>query len=658
MVIDSTTSRSNPSGDKIVHRTACNRDCPDACEVLVTIDDGRMTRLQGSKSHPITRGFLCERTSGFLDRQYAPDRLTTPLKRVADAFQPITWDQALDEIAAQMLRFRSESGPSSILNYRCGGSLGLMKHVTDYFFRVFGPVTEKSGDVCSGAGEAAQVADFGASDSNDLLDLLNSRTIVLWGKNVYCSNVHLLPILREAKERGAKLVLIDPVPHRTASLCDLVLQPRPGGDAALACGVARWLQENHAIDEQANAYCEHWDEYWQLVFSQSLEAWAAAADVTCEALKRFATIYAQGPSAILVGWGMQRRRFGAATVRAVDALATVSGNMGIAGGGASFYFRRRGAFELSFVERLTPARTIPEPLLGPGILAQQDPPIRMAWISAANPVATLPDSQVVAEALGSRELTVVVDSFLTDTARCAHYVLPTTSFLEEDDLLGAYGHHWLSDMTAAAKPWGESRSDYDILRSLAPRLKMTNEEFTWDVSQWKAHLLRRVASLGVTPERLAEGAVRNPLATDILFANRQFATASGKANLVTALPVALMRAADATPPLTLSALSTARAQSSQWLASEQSDLALVRLHPSVVPNGKDGDEAELRSERGVLRVRLQLDEKMRPDMVVMDKGGWLYRGRCANALITAELTDDGEGAVYYDTPVSVRVLGR
>lgn len=621
----------------------------------MTIEDGQMTRLQGSKSHPITRGFLCERTSGFLERQYAADRLTSPLKRINERFEPISWEEALDAIAAQMLRFRSESGPASILNYRCGGSLGLMKHVTDYFFRVFGPVTEKSGDVCSGAGEAAQVADFGTSDSNDLLDLLNSRTIVLWGKNVYCSNVHLLPILREAKSRGARLVLIDPVAHRTASLCDLFLQPRPGGDAALACGVARWLKEQGLIEDKTRDYCEHWDAYWQLVFSQSLDAWAHAADLPSEAVEQFAEIYANGPSAILVGWGMQRRRFGAATVRAVDALATVSGNMGISGGGASFYFRRRGAYDLSFADSIAPARTIPEPLLGPGIFAQHDPPIRMAWISAANPVATLPDSQQVAAALRSRELTVVVDSFLTDTARCAHYVLPTTTFLEEDDLLGAYGHHWLSDMTAAARPWGESKSDYDILRSLAPRLNLAQDEFTWDVAQWKARLLRRVVPLGVTPERLAQGSVRNPLAGNILFANHQFATPSGKANLLETLPAELTQRPNGSLRLTLAALSTARAQSSQWSAANQSGLALIRIHPSSIPGSQDGDEAEMASERGLLRVRLKLDTTVRPDMVVMDKGGWHSAGRCANALIAAELTDDGEGAVYYDTPVSVRL---
>ena len=164
-------------------RTACNRDCPDACGIVATVEDGRAVRLQGDPQHPVTKGFLCHRTSRFLDRQYDPDRLTTPLIRHGAEFEPISWNEALGVIADKMVRIKDESGGAAILHYRCGGSLGIMKHVTDYFFERFGPVTIKSGDICCGAAEAAQIEDFGDQDSNDLFDVLNSKTIVLWGKN-------------------------------------------------------------------------------------------------------------------------------------------------------------------------------------------------------------------------------------------------------------------------------------------------------------------------------------------------------------------------------------------------------------------------------------------------------------------------------------------
>src|SRR5262249_36550077 len=160
------------------------------------------------------------RTGHFLDLQYAPDRLTTPLLRRGDDFVSISWDAALDLAAEQLLRVRRESGPAAIFHYRSGGSLGLLKHLSDCFFQLFGPVTMKRGDICSGAGDAAQIADFGEEDSHDLFDLLNSRNILLWGKNVFVSSPHLIPVLRQARERGARLMLIDPVHHKTAGLCE------------------------------------------------------------------------------------------------------------------------------------------------------------------------------------------------------------------------------------------------------------------------------------------------------------------------------------------------------------------------------------------------------------------------------------------------------
>jgi anaerobic selenocysteine-containing dehydrogenase len=637
--------------ERTIHRTACSRDCPDACEILATVEDGRIVQLQGAPDHPVTQGFLCSRTSRYLHWQYSPDRLTQPLVRRGDDFQPISWQHAFDEIAAKLLQVRAESGPASILHYRCGGSMGIMKHVSDELFKRFGPTTTKSGDICSGAGEAAQAMDFGQCESNDFFDLQHSRTIVLWGKNVYASSVHLLPLLREASKRGAQLILIDPVHHRTASICHQYLQPRPGGDAALACGVARWLIDNERHDRAAADYCDHWDAYLALVRTNSIADWAKAADVSVEALTKLAEAFSQGPTATLIGWGMQRRRFGATTIRAVDALVTISGNMGIPGGGASFCYRRRAAFDFSWRDTTPAPRTIPEACLGPGILAANDPPIRVAWITAANPVATLPESATIAQALRSRECTIVVDPFLTDTARCAHYVLPTTTMLEEDDLLGAYGHHYLAEMRPVVPPPEGVLNDYQIIQQLAQRLGL-GEDFSEDTTAWKRRLMQKVAPLGVTLESLQDGAKRNPLAPHVVFAGRKFATTTGRVNLITELPAELC-VPQPGQALQLAALSTARAQSSQWLPTEQTGPASAVMHPDRVPWATDGQLAELRSTTGSLTVTVKLDAKQRRDVVLMEKGGWLLAGRCANALVAAEETDFGGCAVYYDTHVSV-----
>jgi anaerobic selenocysteine-containing dehydrogenase len=637
-------------------KTTCNRDCPDACGILATVDDGRVVKIQGDPDHPVTRGFLCYRTNRFLARQYDPDRLTTPLVREGEDLVPVPWKQALDLIADSMLRIREESGPAAILNYRSGGSLGIMKHVTDYFFERFGPVTVKSGDICSGAGDAAQIEDFGDEDSHDLYDLYNSRTIVLWGKNPYVSSVHLLPVLKEAKSRGTRLVLIDPVHHRTAGMCDCVVQPRPGGDIALAMGIARLLFDRGLTDPRAGEYCDHLEAFRDSALSREPAEWARLADVGVEEIEQLAGYYRDGPLALVVGWGMQRRRNGSATVRVLDALGAISGNLGVPGGGVSFYFKRRGAFDLAFQRGLEVApRSILDPLLGPGILEARDPEIRMVWISGANPVAMLPESETVARALKTREMTVVVDSFLTDSARCAHVVLPVTTMLEDDDVVGAYGHHYLGNVRPVVEPPQGVLTDYQIVQELARRVGLGGE-FAATSREWKRRLLGRVERLGASLEALEQGAVRNPLVPEVLFADRRFPTATGRVNLI--------REVDPSPPgttplrpLLLMALSTEKAQGSQWSAAKQEGPATVTVHPDRAHGFAEGDVALLESELGTMRVRLAFDDRQRRDVALMAKGGWMSKGRCANVLIAAAATDAGGGACYYDTPVRLLPAG-
>ncbi len=632
-------------------RTLCNRDCPDVCEIVATVEDGRVVRMQGAKDHPYTRGFLCHRTSRFLETQYARDRLTTPLVRRGGGLEPASWDEALGLVARELLRIRAESGPAAIFHYRSGGSLGLLKHLSDYFFERFGPVTIKRGDICSGAGDRAQMMDFGIEDANDLEDLDASRTIVLWGKNAVVSSPHLLPILRQKRDRGAEVILIDPVRHRTAALCDRVLQPRPGGDFALAMAVLRTMFARGWTVPDARDFCDHVDALEQLATSRTLAAWCAEADVPVEAAEHLARRFGPDkPAAILVGWGLGRRSHGGATIRALDALSAVSGNLDIPGGGASYYFKRRGAFDLSFIRGEAAApRTVCEPLFGPELLAMNDPPIRAVWITAGNPVAMLPESETTVRALASRELVVVVDSFLTDTARLAHVVLPTTTLLEADDLLGAYGHHHIGVARPVVAPPEGVRSDLEIVQALAERVGLS-DVLSGDARAWQQRLVDpMLGPHGVTLDELERAPRRSPVAPRVVFSGRRFATPSGKVNLLHEAPPA-PAPAPALRPLWLMALSTERSQSSQW-ARPEAGPATVTVHPDSAAGVPDGGLARLESAHGSLVVRVAHDADQRRDVALMPKGGHLRDGRCPNALIAARTTDLGEGGALYDEPV-------
>lgn len=639
------------------HRTVCNRDCPDACGLIAHVEDGELVRLAGDPDHPVTKGFLCYRTSHFPEVQNAPDRLTTPLLRKGGVLTPISWDEALDFCASQLLAIRAESGPAAILHYRSGGTLGLLKSVVDYFFELLGPVTVKRGDICSGAGDAAQETDFGEEESHDLFDLYHARHILLWGKNPKVSNVHLIPVVNEARRRGAKTILIDPIRHASANLADRYVSPRPGGDFALAMAVASRLFSNGAIDPDAPRYCEGFDEHRALVASRSAESWAREADVLMEDVDAIAGALADRPCAIQVGWGMGRRTNGSAIVRALDALSGISGNIGIAGGGVSFYFKRRGAFDTSFLKKAWP-RTLSEPLLGREILEAKGPPVRAVWITAGNPVAMLPESATVARALETRELVVVVDSFLTDTARRATVVLPTTTLVEDDDLLGAYGHHWLSASTPALAPPAGVFSDLEIVQRLALALDAKTRangdglapKLAGSARDWKRRLLTRIATKGVTLERLEREAVRNPLVGNVLFADRRFPTDTGRMKLVHTPPPE--PPAEPGFPLWLFSNSTEKSQASRWAGTPPA-VTTATCHPDAAAGFAAGDLVEIESAVGRLTAVLKFDATQRRDVLIVPKGGHFDAGTCANVLIPARLTDAGEGAAYLDCKVRI-----
>lgn len=631
--------------------TYCNRDCPDTCRIVATVEDGRVQRLQGDRQHPVTRGFLCQRTNQFLRLQYGPDRVSQPLMRKDGQHVPVSWDEALDRIAQELRRVVDEHGPEAVFHYRSGGTLGLVvSSASDLFFETLGPVTVKRGDICSGAGEAAQVLDFGVSDSSDPEDLVHARHVLLWGKNVATSSPHSLPRLKAVRSAGGQVVAIDPVAQATTLRhADHFIQPRPAGDLALALAVARELFEGGGIHPDAPEYCRDLDGFRALATSRSATAWCDIADVSPDEVHRLAEALRHGPTTILVGWGMARRRNGGAIVRALDALGAISGNIGIPGAGVSYYHQRRAAFRSPATGAA--ARTIPEPLFGPALL-EADPPVRALWVTAGNPVAMLPDTKRVAQAIRACDFVVVADPLFTDTARLADLVLPTPTLLEGDDLLGAYGHHHLGASRPVVAPPPGVRSDLWIFQQLAERLGF-GETLAGTADDWKARLLGpALVEAGIDAHRLAEDPpVRNPTAPMVAFEGRRFATDDGRAHLMTRLADdAIGEPPSDDFPLGLLSLSTPSSQSAQWSRGAPHPLP-VTVHPSSASSIPHGGAGLLVSALGSLDVVVHHDATQRRDVAIVPKGGLPSLKACANSITAAALTDLGEGGALYDEHV-------
>jgi anaerobic selenocysteine-containing dehydrogenase len=621
--------------------------------LVAEVEDGRLVSLKGDPEHPVTRGFICTRTSRFPEMLGRDARLLHPLMRVGGELRPCSMSQALDYAAERLATIRAESGPAAIFHYRSGGSLGLLKSVADRFFEQFGPCTSKIGDICSGAGEAAQEADFGVSDSNDLFDLDRSKNIVIWGKNLFVSNLHLIPRIRKAREEGRQVWLIDPVHHKGGSLADRFLKPRPGGDLDLALGVLRVLLERDALDPKAADFCANLDDCLELVRSRTVEEYASAADLPLAALEDLATAFSDGPTAILVGWGMQRRLQGGSIVRALDALSALSGNLFRPGGGSSFYFGRRAAFDVSAISSGAAARHVREPMFGPDVLSAQDPPIRAIWVTAGNPVCMLPDSKRVAEALERTEFVVVVDPFLTDTGRRADLVLPVPSLVEDDDLLGAYGHHWISESRPIVPPPPGVLHEVELFQELASRLGLS-AAMSGSVDEYKQKLLSRAEERGLSLEKLRQGSQRNPFRGDQLFPEGRVDTSDAKVRLISERP-AEAKAEESEEGLWFMSLSNITSQASQW-SRDPGELLEVTVHPDSAEGLHSGDEVQLENSMGSIRARLVLDPLQRRDVALYPKGGHFDRGQSANALIQARCTDMGMGGALLDCKVRIRKL--
>jgi anaerobic selenocysteine-containing dehydrogenase len=633
-------------------RTACTRDCPDACQIIATVEDGKIVKLKGDPAHPITRGFLCYRTDHYLERQqYSPERLTTPLIRRNGVLEPASWDEAFDLVAARLAEAKAQHGAESVFYYSSGGSLGMMKQVNRHFFEHFGPVTHKRGDICSGAGDAAQLTDMGDEDAHDLDDLQNSQAIVLWGKNVSETGVHLIPHLKAAKARGVPIIQIDPVHNaQTLKLSERHYAPAPGCDGFLALGIARVILDEGWAHEGAASWCDNFNEFVALAHRHTAAEWAALADLSVADVRAIAELYAcHKPAALFVGWGLARRLHGSATVRLLDALGALTGNLGVPGGGVSYYFSRRGGFDTSFIRKPenAAARTFLEPMLGEELL-NANPKVRVAVLDTGNPVSQLPDSRSVAAGLALVDFLVVIDPFLTDTAELAHVVLPTTTMLEEHDVVGAYGHHHVSLAQPVVPPPAGVLTDLAIYQALAERLGF-GEAMKGSAESWIERFLAPMAARGVTREALLKSGLRKPEAPRVVFPERRFATPSGRFQLITDFPAA-PAALDEGYPLHLLSISSYRTQASQMSAASQQEPASITLHPDAAPGHEEGSLVRLVSPIGAVTVRVRFDAKQRRDVVIYSKGRWAKFGG-PNSLIRARPTDAGEGAAYYDQGV-------
>ncbi|RLB57068.1 MAG: hypothetical protein DRI34_08210 [Deltaproteobacteria bacterium] len=627
--------------------TACTYDCPDACALLVERRDGEMN-LRGHPDHPITRGFVCRRVRNHPGRLRSPQRITRPLQRQGSSFQEIDWDRALDLVAAGLERALQET-PASVVLVPGGGSLGLRKLLVDHFFHSLGPITRLGGGVCDETGAAAQRLDFGDKCAHDYSDLENTGAIVLWGRNPAVGAVHLVPFIKQARRRGCPVVLIDLWPNQSRALADRFIRVRPGADAQLAQAVLKLLDADGRLSAAAAARCQGVYELRTLLEATSLAELVSACGVELADVEYLAGLYAGGPVATHIGWGLQRRSSGGLAIRWIDALCALSGQVGTSGGGASYNPGRRRGLDTSLLARPS-GRVVEASRFAEQLAALVDPPAHFVYLYGVNAVSQFADSQAVAAALRGAGLVVVAEAFLTDTAACADLVLPVSLMLEDEyDLVGSYGHHWVARARRAVDPPAGVKEDVEIVRLVRRRLGLADDPLLEDV----AATLERMSRPWFNGD---EPFTRNPCQPPVPFAER-FATASGKVQLVGERPPAPPRP-DPRYPLLLLSPKRRRFAHSQIPPGEMERPWPCLLNPRApgLDEIPPGSRVRLVGELGAMEVKLLFREDLPRDLCLVPEGGWLAQDTAVNKLVAARATDLGGGTAFYDQQVRLEPI--
>ncbi len=470
-------------------RVVCAHDCPDMCSLIAHVDNGRVVKIEGDPNHPLTAGFACGKVNRDHELVHSPERLKTPLRRTgpkgSGQFEPITWDQALDEITTKWRAIIAESGPQAILGYAYSAHQGLMNRgLTNGMFHALGTSRLNAGTVCDSCSDAAWEHTVGPVAGADPESVVESDLVVGWGSDLHATNVHLWALIEKARARGVKLVVIDPRRTRAARAADLYLPIRIGTDAALALGVMHILARDGLVDRAyIAAHTLGFDQVERDVLPNFPPA--RVAEITglpVADIEQFAAMYGAAKKSFMrIGFGMSRFTHGGRNLRTVALLPGVTGAYGRYGGGA--LLATAAAFDLNYGAVRRPsgpvtARTINHLKLGEALVEANDPPIRALFIAANNPAVTNPNLAKLRAGLAREDLfTVVHDPFMTATTRYADIILPATTYLETEDFFRSYGTYYMQYSEAAVPPQHEAWSNLRVTQTLARRMGLNDPVF-------------------------------------------------------------------------------------------------------------------------------------------------------------------------------------
>ena len=662
-------------------RSVCPYDCPDACGLLVAVENGRAIGVSGDPDHPVTRGLLCPKMGHYEQTVHSPRRLTTPLRRVgkkgAGGFEPISWDHAIELICSRWRETIAAHGGEAILPYSYAGTMGLVQRNAGHaFFNKLG-ASRLERTICSPAKDAGWKVLMGDTPAMEPAEMECSDLVILWGINAAATSIHAMRDARSARSRGARLWAIDTYRTPTCDAVDEAFLIRPGSDGALALGMLHVIEREGLLDREfiSASVLGFGELAARILPTCSPVQMAEVCGLPSDVIERMAREYARAKAPFIrLGSGLTRYGNGAMTVRTISCLPAAVGAWEKPGGGIFIGTSTGGAFPLQMVTREDflegSPRLVSMNQLGGALTELSGPPVMSLYVYHSNPAAIAPDQNAVIRGLEREELfTVVHERFMTDTARYADIVLPATSSLEHSDLYRCYGSYHAQRCRAVIPPVGEARNNWEVFCLLADEMKWDEPFFRLTADELVELLLveENPWRSGVVTERLRQG--EPVMLTPPVELKKEWLTPSGKIEILSEredepLPRLLPTHAERDGyPLCLQSAATPFALNSSFyeqdnLRSKQKCMELLMNRIDAAERGlADGQAVTACNDRGTVSFALRISERV-PVGTVVTEGVWwrefIPGDRGVNALTSQRLTDGGRGSTLYDVTVDVR----
>lgn len=673
------------------YKSVCPYDCPDACGLILTVDDNKVTKVRGNKEHAFTRGTLCPKMAHYERVIHSPKRLKTPLRRIGkkgigpDQFTPISWDEALERIVENFNHTINTYGSESIIRYSYAGTMGAVNSpAADYFFRCIGATSQDRG-ICSPAKQAAFKSVYGDTIAIKPQEAQHSDLIILWSLNATATDVHILHDVNVAKRNGAFVWIIDTHKTYTYDQGTHHVYVKPGSDGALALGMMHIIHRDGLEDTAfVQAYVQGYDELVRDVLPKFTPEYVSSiCGVPVEIIEELAHAYAKAKAPFIrLGSGVSRYGNGAMSCRCINALPAVVGAWQHLGGGLLSSSSSSQYFNKSFMQQPntpTPSkRMMPMILLGdlltnPKALLEHGledtsggVPVHSLYIFSSNPAITAPNQNLVRQGLMRDDLfTVVHERFFTDTCAYADIILSATSSAESDDIFNSYGHYTIAASYQAIPPVGESKSNWQVISELAQRMGLDDSFFAMTERELIEHMVRNSSKLSQDEQ---DAILRGDLVEVALPDNYKmdFKTPSGKIEILNpreSIPlITYTEPYGDDEPFWLIIGNDIRILDSSFceLEFDDSELMKLRMHPddAALYNINNSDAVEIYNNRGAVRIKVYLDDTVQRGTLVTLGVWWQSQSSDAkvgiNAVTASRPTDEAWGSTFYDVQVNIR----